>query len=61
MVHINMLEGVPGVFTLFCAIEDQSHQVPVTTDNLTGVNAAHNLQRQDTQAYYHKTDAINEG
>lgn len=51
MVHINMLEWVPGVFTLFCAIEDQSHQVPVTTDDLTGVHSAHNLQQDRTHTF----------
>lgn len=45
VVNIDMLEGVPGIFALLCAIEHQSHQVTRTADDLTGVDTAHNLQR----------------
>lgn len=41
-----MFEWVPGIFGLLCAIENQSHQVPVTTDDLTGVHTAHDLHRE---------------
>lgn len=45
VVNIDMLERVPGVFALLCAIEHQSHQVTWTADDLTGVNTAHHLHR----------------
>lgn len=48
MVHIDMLKWVSGVLALLCAVENQSHQVPVATDDLTGVHSAHNLQEQHT-------------
>lgn len=40
-----MLERVPGIFALLCAIEHQSHQVTGAADDLTGVNTAHDLHR----------------
>lgn len=46
MVNVNMLEGVLGVFALFCAVEDQSHQVSVAADDLTGVHTAHTLNTE---------------
>lgn len=43
-----MFEWVPGIFALLCAVENQSHQVPVTTNDLTGVHTAHNLHGEKT-------------
>lgn len=60
VVHVDMLEWVPGVFALLCAVENQSHQVPVTTDDFTGVDTAHDLQGQNTDAYYHENKTTNE-
>lgn len=45
VVNIHMFEWVPGIFALLGTVENQSHQVPVTADDLTGVNSAHNLHR----------------
>lgn len=45
VVNIDMLERVPGIFALLCAIEHQSHQVTWTADDLTGVNTAHDLHK----------------
>lgn len=44
MVHVDIFEGVPGVLALLCAVEHQSHQIPVTADDLTGVDTAHDLR-----------------
>lgn len=45
VVHVNMLEGVPGVLAVLCAVENQSYEVPVAADDLTGIYAAHNLYK----------------
>lgn len=58
VVDIDMLEGVPGIFALLCAVENQSHKVPVTTNDLTGVHAAHSLQGQNTNPCYHRTSGV---
>lgn len=49
MVHVNMLEGVPGVFALLCAVKNQRHQISVAADDLTGVDAAHHLKKHSRQ------------
>lgn len=52
VVHVDIFERVPGIFALLCAIENQSHQVPMTTDDLAGIHTAHNLHGE--KRHYHR-------